>query len=233
MGDTFYKLVVFVGRFPFWVTSRPMVLHADRIPHGGPFILASNHLGFADVPLLMRSTPRPLDFVSIVEFFRSPLVAWLYGRMNAFPLDRGRPDPAAVRTILDRLSRGRVIAMFPEGRIRAERDSVIHGGAMRPGVGRIAQLARAPVVPVVVLGSAAYNRVASWLPLRLVRYGVIYGDPIPPVDDPEVVEQRLAEAYQQLHRELRCAMDQAAPRASGGGTSGFRAVYSEKMPSSR
>src|SRR5438045_3002539 len=112
MGDAFYRFVVLTGRMPFWISSRPVVLHAERARRAGPFILAANHTSPYDVPLLMRHTPRRLDFVSIIEVFRNPLVAWFYSHMNAFPVDRSRRDPATVRIILDRLARGRVVAMF-------------------------------------------------------------------------------------------------------------------------
>src|SRR5688572_6064556 len=102
---------------PFWVSSRPTVMGIEHARRDGPFIVASNHLSPYDVALLMRHSPRRLDFVSIVEVFRHPLMAWFYSNMNAFPLDRHRGDPKTVRIILDRLERGRVVAMFPEGRI--------------------------------------------------------------------------------------------------------------------
>jgi 1-acyl-sn-glycerol-3-phosphate acyltransferase len=206
MGDAYYRFVVLIGRMPFWVSSRPTVLHAERARRSGPFILAANHTSPYDVPLLMRHTPRRLDFVSITEVFRNPLVAWFFSGMNAFPVDRSRRDPATVRIILDRLSRGRVVAMFPEGRIRSEAESVVHGGSFRPGVARLAKLAGVPIVPAVVWGSGAYARVATWLPLRRTRYGVIYGEPIEPTDDEQATERSLADAYRTLYEELRALL---------------------------
>jgi 1-acyl-sn-glycerol-3-phosphate acyltransferase len=211
MGDWFYRFVVRTGRFPFWVSSRPVVLHAKRAPRNGPFILAANHTSPYDVPLLMRHTPRRLDFVSITEVFRNPAVAWFFTCMNAFPLDRSRRDSPTVRTILDRLSRGRVVAMFPEGRIVGEAESVVHGAPFRPGVARIAKLAGVPVVPVVIWGSRAYARFASWLPLKRTRYGVIYGEAIEPHDE-EPTERALADAYRALYEELRTLLPRPIPR---------------------
>src|SRR5437870_5041887 len=120
MSDWFYRIVVLIGRFPFWVSSRPIVLHAERARREGAFILAANHTSPYDIPALMRHAPRRLDFVSITEVFRNPFIAWFYSHMNAFPHERSRGDPKTVRIILDRLSRGRVVAMFPEGRIRPQ-----------------------------------------------------------------------------------------------------------------
>jgi 1-acyl-sn-glycerol-3-phosphate acyltransferase len=201
MGDLYYTTVVTFGRFPFWVSSVPLVLGRENVPRTGPFILASNHLSPFDVPVLMRSTPRRLDFVSVVEVFRNPLVAWFYSQMNAFPLDRHRADPKTVRIILDRLERGRPVAMFPEGRIRKYEESVIHGAPFRPGVARVASMANVPIVPAVVLNSIAYARPAGWLPLRRTRYGVVFGQPIN-VRDEAHAEQQLADAFQTLAADL-------------------------------
>jgi 1-acyl-sn-glycerol-3-phosphate acyltransferase len=123
--------------------------------------------------------------------------------MNAFALDRGRRDPATVRTILDRLERGRVVGMFPEGRIRREDESVLNGHPFRPGVARIARLANVPIVPAAVSGVSAYAKPLSWLPLRRVRYGVIYGEPILPEGDEAEIERRLAEAFVRLGKRIR------------------------------
>src|SRR4051794_12787212 len=100
------------------MSSTPTVLNAEVTRRAGPYILAANHQTPYDVPLLMRHTARNVDFVSIVEVFKNPFIHWFYGSMNAFPLDRSKPDAPTIRVILDRLSRGRVVGMFPEGRLR-------------------------------------------------------------------------------------------------------------------
>src|SRR5438105_14398105 len=115
MSDLFYTLIRTVGRHIFWVNSRPLVLHRQRLGRPGPFIVAANHQSPFDVALLIRHSPRHLDFVSVTEVFAKPFVGWFYGSLNTFPLDRSRPDVPTVRTILDRLNGGRAVAMFPEG----------------------------------------------------------------------------------------------------------------------
>jgi 1-acyl-sn-glycerol-3-phosphate acyltransferase len=231
----FYWTVVTVCRPPFFVSSRPLHLHVDRLPRDGAFILACSHLSPYDVPALMRSSPRPIDFVSTTEVFANPFVAWLYGHMGTFPLDRGRSDPKTVRIILDRLTRGRCVGMFPEGRIRKESESVINGGRFRPTLIRLAKMANVPIVPVVVWGAERYKHVASWLPLMRTKYGVIYGEPFF-VDDEEKGERQLAQDYQRLFVELRTASQPQAPgdaAPAAAADSPLRAVYSENMPSSR
>jgi 1-acyl-sn-glycerol-3-phosphate acyltransferase len=212
MSDLFYNFVWGVGSHAFWVSSKPVVLHRERLRRPGAYILAPTHLSEFDVPCLIALSPRKLDWVSIVEVFRKPLVGWFFGSMNAFPLDRNRPDSPTVRTILDRLARGRVVAMFPEGNLRTPETSVLAGGHFKPGVARIAQLGDVPVIPCVIVGTGAYKKVTSWLPLRRVRYGVVFGEPITVRKDVEKHEatrafvEQLKQAYLDLHAELMAQM---------------------------
>ena len=97
--------------------------------------------------------------------------------------------------------------MFPEGRIPTRDQSVLNGGPLRGGVGRIAQLAQVPILPCVILGTVAYSRFASWLPLRRTIYAVNFGEailPTPCEEDPDGkrAEERLRASYQALYGEL-------------------------------
>jgi 1-acyl-sn-glycerol-3-phosphate acyltransferase len=212
MSDFTYRLIRGIGYPAFWVSSRPVWLHRERVPRTGPMILAPTHLSHYDVPCLMAATPRNLDFMSITEFLKKPWVARFFRAMNCFFLDRGRVDAATVREALHRLEQGRAIAMFPEGRVREWEESAVHGRPFKPGVARIAQLSGAPIVPCVVLGTGAYKRFASWLPVKRVRYLVNYGEPLTARDDlpPETAQadlvERLGRAYVELYQELRAKM---------------------------
>lgn len=217
MSDTFYKVVRAIGRPCFWVCSRPVVIGLECVPATGPFILAATHQSPFDVALLIRHNDRLLDFVSITEVFRNPFVGWFYGNMNAFPLERSRPDAATVRVILNRLEAGRAVAMFPEGRICAGEQSVVHTGRIRSGLGRIAQLTGVPIVPCVIVNSGAFARVTSWLPLRHTVYGMHFGEPIPPTGgEPSDLEQAFVDAVKQLHAELTERL-RSRERAGQGG----------------
>lgn len=212
MSDSFYLFVRTVGRSAFWVSSQPVVLHAERSRRDGPYILAANHHSPYDVPLMIRHTKAKLDFVSIFEVFQNRFVAWFYGSMNAFPIDRLKPDGAGVRTMLRRLRDGRVLAMFPEAAIRPPEKSVTHGGAIRPGIGKLALLAGVPVIPCVIINSAAYLKLSAWLPVKAVRYGIIYGEPIVIQTDveknaaAETLERKLTTKMVELYGELAAAM---------------------------
>ena len=204
MSDAVYSVLTTFARPAFWVSSRPTVLNAQATDRPGPYLLAANHTSPYDVPILMRHCRRQVDFLSTTEVFRNPVARTLYSAMNAFPLDRSRPDAPAVRTILDRLNRGRVVGMFPEGGFRIGDASVVHSRRIRPGIGRLARIAGVPVVPCVIVGSANFGRVRSWLPLRHTRYGVAFGEAIGPGVD---TEDRLVDALVGLHGRLTASMD--------------------------
>lgn len=208
MSDFFYQTVRAIGGAIFWVSSRPSVLHAHRTQQPCGYILASNHHSYLDVPCLVAATPRIIDWLSILELFQNPLLAWFLRSMGAFPLDRTKPDPATVRLIVRRLRQGRVVGVFPEAGLRAAPNAIYNGGEFDPGVIRLALMARAPILPCVILGSKNFYPIRSWLPLRRTRFAVIYGNPIPPKDDldrPAAIAsmaRELQEAFRSLHAEL-------------------------------
>jgi 1-acyl-sn-glycerol-3-phosphate acyltransferase len=218
MIDLPYKIVYGLGWSICWITSRPLVLHADRATRDGAYILASSHLTPYDVPALMKNTPRDLDFISTVELLNTPIVGRIFTAMHCVFVDRSRPDATAALAVTNKLRAGRVVAMFPEGNIREEEKSVINGGNFKPGVIRLAQLGQAPIIPAVVLGTKAYYAFKAWLPFRSIRYGVIYGNPIvlDPTADPEAAKAKataeLHHAFIDLAAELTTALSTPSPK---------------------
>ena len=210
MKDWFYFLVYFLGYPPMILASSTTVLHRDRVPRKGAFLLASNHLSPYDNACLIKETPRVLNFISLLELFKHPLARWFLTNIGATPLDRRGPDSATVRIVMDKLKAGRVVALFPEASIRNEQTSVLNGGRLKPGVGRIAKMAGVPIIPCVIVGARGFHRFQNWLPFRRIKIGLIYGEPIVVQDetaaDYEQFEERLRTAFLTLHAELKAAM---------------------------
>ena len=178
MNELFYRAVRALGTPVFHVASRPLILHRERAARPGAYLLAANHESPFDAALLIATTPRVIHWLSIVELFQHPLSRWFLSSMGASPLDRSRADPATMRTIAGHLRAGKVVGIFPEGRLRSGEESVLGRGAMKDGVARLAQIARVPVVPCVIVGGQNFCRWQSWLPLRRTRWAVAYGEPL-------------------------------------------------------
>jgi hypothetical protein len=113
----------------------------------------------------------------------TPVGAWFYRNMNGILYDRSSPDPRAVRGVLERLRRGRLVAIFPEGKLCEYAHSVFTDLPLRPGMCRLAIAAQAPILPVVLLNTDVYCRVRAWMPTRGTRYGIYFIGPLlpPPV----------------------------------------------------
>lgn len=211
MSDLHYNIVWVIGNHIFWASSRPTIINREMTRRQGAYILASIHLSSYDAPLLIRHNVRKVDFLGSADLFAKPFPRWFYSGMNTIRVNRAQRDSSSVRQMLDRLRRGRVVGMFPEGNVRSIADSVLRGGKIRPGVGRLAKLANVPIIPAVIVNADMYTKVDNWLPLKRVWYGIIYGQPleIDPKVDPELaaeeLEQRMCARFLELHDELRQA----------------------------
>lgn len=222
MSDLFYSSIKWTWRWPICWCQDLTLIGREYARLNGPFIIASNHTSPFDIALLIYHVRERLDFVSSTEVFSVPVLGQFYGAMNAFPLDRSKTDSKTVRTILQRLSAGRSIAMFPEGAFRLQDRSVLHGGKIQKGIGRIARIAQVPVIPCAIEDSLVFSKPRSWVPIRQSRYGIAFGEPIPPPaeghvdDDTGAFESDLAERIRGLHRGLLEKMgrteDEAATR---------------------
>ncbi|MFC4036026.1 lysophospholipid acyltransferase family protein [Streptomyces polygonati] len=150
---------------------RPRVLGAWRIPAKGPVILAGNHSHNVDGPMLIGTTPRPIHFLVKKQAFVGPLDPFLRA-IGQIEIDRESVDRTAIANALGVLARGGVLGIFPEG-TRGDGDFA----QLRAGLAYFAVRSGAPVVPVVVLGSARKGRMVGALPPLRSRIDVVFGEP--------------------------------------------------------
>ncbi len=146
--------------------------HADRVPSTGPVVLAANHIGVIDGPLLAALSPRPVHALTKQEMFVGRTGRFLT-RAGQIPLDRFHPDPRAVRTALRVLRDGGVVGVFPEGR---RGDGELH--RFHHGAAYLALVTGAPVVPVIMLGTRVPGGGADSRPPRGSELHLTYGQPV-------------------------------------------------------
>lgn len=115
MSDFSYSVVRGFGLHIWWITSRHVILHLDRIPRSGAAVLACSHLSPFDVFVLIGASPRHLDFLSIVDFLKMRFVGRFYTAMNCVFVDRGRTDVAATHKLVGALRRGESLRCFRKG----------------------------------------------------------------------------------------------------------------------
>ena len=179
------------------------VVSPGMVPATGPVLLVSNHVSVLDPPLVGASAPRPLHFMAKEELFRIPLLGSLIRALNARPVRRDGSDTRALKAALALLQEGRALLVFPEGTRGVEGQPLREGKA---GVGMLAVLSGAPVVPVYVSGSgAALPRGASLPRPRKVR--VTFGPALTFKKDSKTTgDEGRKEAYRGAAQEMMRAI---------------------------
>ena len=135
---------------------RPHVEGAEHVPAGGPAILASNHLSYADWLFMPLTLPRRVTFVAKAEYFTTPgLKGWFqrkfFSGAGQVPIDRSGATAAegALASARKILGEGELFGIYPAG--TRSHDGRLYRG--KTGVARLALETGVPVVPVAVLGT--------------------------------------------------------------------------------
>jgi len=157
----------FVVRRRFAVVERGKEL----VPNDGPVIVAANHIGVADGPLMVLFGPRPVHALTKQEMFQGRL-GTLLRTSGQIRLDRFHADPGAVKTCLRVLADGHVVGLFPEGTRGAGDLARFHRGAAY-----LALVSGAPVVPLTFFGTREPGAGTNALPPRRGRVDLVYGAP--------------------------------------------------------
>lgn len=145
----------------------------ENIPRTGPLLICPNHSATLDPPLVPAFVPRG-DTWSMAksEFFRKPLIAFIYRSYHSFPVIRHTADRAALKRTFDLLKAGHSVIIYPEG-------TRVESGVLaepEPGAGFIAQKAACPVLPVGLTGTRECLPKGAWWPRR-TRVTITFGVP--------------------------------------------------------
>lgn len=178
-------------------------------PPRGACVLVSNHISHFDPPLLSVAVDRKIDWMAMKDLFKHPAAAFYFRAVDAFPTDRENVDRASVKTALNRLKKGRMVGVFPEGGLRAGATSVLEGAPILPGAGALAQMAAAPVFPCVILGTDRLYHRKNWRIFGKTPFWVGFGPPITPPEGMTKSEARaflddeIAKALKRIRDEMR------------------------------
>ncbi|WP_291478698.1 lysophospholipid acyltransferase family protein [Corynebacterium sp.] len=195
---------------------RVEITGAGNIPLSGGVILAPNHRAYYDMipvsaPLQLRGDRKP-RYLLKKEAFATSWVSRLFVELGGIPVDRspgkgGESLAVAVQALKD----GEVVAVFPQGTIRHDRDV----GELKTGAVRMAADSGAAIVPVGCSGTQKLwtrgkrPRLAG----RRVIVHVVVGEPFR-VDSGADVATANAELRSRL-QEVKDRADEAAGDYSG------------------
>jgi 1-acyl-sn-glycerol-3-phosphate acyltransferase len=162
----------------------------ENVPRQGPLIVCPNHSATLDPPMVPAFLPRSDSWsMAKSEYFRNPILRWLFGSYHAFPVVRHTADRAALRRSFDLLKAGHVLIIYPEG-TRTETEGLAEP---EPGAGFIAQKAGCPILPVALTGTReCFPKGAHWP--RRVPVTIRFGKPF-------LVQQRRPNGRRVTHEE--------------------------------
>ncbi len=176
---------------------RVKVHGSEHIPTQGPVILAANHIGLLDGPVVVALTDRLTFALGKQELFVG-LGGRVLAHIGQISVDRREPDLKAIRRCIQVLRSEKVLAVFPEG-VRLAGDVAF---AQR-GAAYFALVTGAPVVPVAILGTREPGQTKSQLPGRGRSIHLVFGEPIPVTQQPWPRRKRdVAELTEQLRQRL-------------------------------
>ena len=217
-----FRMLRFVAQRLIGLILDVRVSGHEHVPRTGAVLVAGNHRGFLDGPMVAVFAPREAQFLAKSELFTG-VVARLLTWVGQIPVDRGRPDRQALRRASAVLAGGGVLGIFPEGtRGSGTVESVQHGIAYvalrAPDV---------PVVPVACLGTEqAMPKGARW-PRWRTRVDIVFG---PPFSVSRPVNPRARAAVAAAAEEIRVrlaahvhSVEQARAAAGVVGPEGERA----------
>ena len=170
---------------------------AHLVPSSGPVLLAGNHSGFVDGPLVFLLAPRPAALLAKAEIFIGPFTR-LFLALGQIPVRRGKPDRTALASGLATLADGKALGVFPEG--------TRGGGAfdeITDGLAYLALRSGAPVVPLVVLGTDKAWPRGNRPPRLRAPVRIVFGAPVTvtATGDPRA-RRTVADAAEQLRLAL-------------------------------
>jgi 1-acyl-sn-glycerol-3-phosphate acyltransferase len=154
----------------------------DRVPPTGAVVLVPNHASYLDPPALAAT-------FSLAELRRTHWAGWagimLAGPLmravsraaNVLPVDPDRDPGAALALAAAALRRDRRLVWFAEGR----RSPTGEVGTFLPGIGYLLRETGASAVPVRIGGTFQALPRTRRLP-RLVRLGIVFGEPLTPAE---------------------------------------------------
>ncbi|MFA5183281.1 MAG: lysophospholipid acyltransferase family protein [Syntrophales bacterium] len=174
------------------------VIGKENIPQGA-LMIAANHQGAADIPIVLGGLPINFLFAIKKELFKIPIFGWYLKKTGYFPVDRTMILSAykLVDKMVELLAGGNKILIFPEG-TRSQDGSL---GEFKRGSLLAALKAGVPVLPVAINGS--YNIMPKGTKLiRPTKVRLSIGKPIMIANDSEY-EAKLGAVRQSIANMLR------------------------------
>lgn len=194
------------ARFVFLVARvRVRVEGIDKIDTGRGYIFMANHLSMFDHWAFLAWLPFQFRFAAKAALFRIPLLGWHLSRSGNIPIEHRRPRQTLshLRAIAPQIERGLSLVIYPEGgRTFGKKLAPFKRGAFL-----LAKQARAPIIPVTILG--AHRRLARGS--VIIYPGTMELILHPPIEPALFEQMSLQEMSDQVRQVIQSRYSQVDP----------------------
>lgn len=182
----------------------------EYLPNGSSFVIATNHLGFVDVPIAFYALDRWDMFVLIAEKWGEvPLFRWVGKYFNFIFIDRFNPDIKALRRVISLMEENNILVIAPEG-TRSRTGALIEA---KPGVSYLATKLNRPIVPVAITGTEDKNLFGNLKRLRRSHVTITAG---PAFILPPLPRENRDETLKHYTDEIMCHIAELLPEKYRG-----------------
>lgn len=143
----------------------------ENIPSGGPLIVAFNHLGHLDGPLVISVMPFNVEAIALSDLYNVPVTGQLLRLYGVIPVHRDVFDREVLRRALEVLGSSGVLALAPEAR-QSPTGALVKA---QDGVAYLAMRSGSQILPVALTGTEKVY--SEWKRLRRPRLTLTVGKP--------------------------------------------------------
>lgn len=164
----FYDFVKWTGAIPMALFFRMKKIRMGKKQKvKGGAIMMSNHIGLLDPIVLHFVYPlRRLWSLAMQELFDMRFWKHFFKGVNCIPVNRENVTIDMYHSVSDVLSSGKLLAMFPEGKINFEDDAEVK--KFKGGVALFAIMNKVPIIPTYIVKKTK----------KLERQKIVIGEPI-------------------------------------------------------
>lgn len=160
----------------------------SNLPKTGPMIIASNHQGIFDIPVLQGLLPVQFRWVSKKSLFKIPVIGWTMTLAGYISIDRRSATKSlrSLKSAVERIKAGTSVLIFPEGTRGPEKELL----PFKRGLFFLGTNSRVPLVPISIIGTSAIMKDHSvWI--RPTKVELRIHEPIDTngIDEKELMER--------------------------------------------
>jgi 1-acyl-sn-glycerol-3-phosphate acyltransferase len=169
VGNAFRRALALSG-------SEFTVSGQENIPSDQAVLYVANHSSYCDILVLYDAIPGGAGFVAKNDMEKIPLLSFWMRCINSEFLDRNdvKQGLETIKNAAQTIKDGHSMVIFPEG----TRGQAAEPAEFKEGSLRIASIAKAPIIPVAISGTADMMEGHHKFRLYPAKVHVTFGEPI-------------------------------------------------------